>query len=50
MTKLEKVVKEECWIGRTINRDLMNKLNAAIKPEKAEAENEKKDEENNGGK
>jgi len=41
--ELEKIVKEECWIGRTINTKLMDKLNKCLadkKPETAKKEGE----------
>jgi len=40
--ELEKLVKEECWIGRTINKKLMDKINKCLaekpKAEKKEGE------------
>lgn len=39
--ELEKIVMEECWIGRTINRALMCKLNKCLEAEKPKAEKEK---------
>jgi hypothetical protein len=39
--KLEKIVKEECWIGRTINKKLMDKLNKCLEAEKPKAEQTK---------
>lgn len=42
--KLEKIVKEECWVGRTINKTLMDKLNECLEAEKPKAEEKKEGE------
>ena len=42
-TELEKLVKEECWIGRTINRKMMDKIEKCLanKPAEKKAETKK---------
>ena len=39
--ELEKIVKTECWIGRTINKKLMDKLNKCLSANEPKAETKK---------